>query len=123
MLISRSTTAAVSAFATFRSLSLWRFASLLFELGGQLEALEPIGPEAFEKFAQLAQSLRPGAVDAASSLAALVDQAGVPQDRQMLGDRRPCDLEARSDLSGTQLGVAKVSEDFATAGLGDCANC
>src|SRR6266550_1152335 len=103
MRTSRSTIAAVSALAILRSLSLWGVATLLIELRRQFEALEPVSPEVIEEFAQLGHSLWPGAIKAAGSVAPLVQQAGVAQHRDVLGDCRAGDVEARGDLSGAQL--------------------
>jgi hypothetical protein len=70
---------------------------------GFLQAFQPFVPERFEKRLQVVEALRAKAVQPARSLAPLGDQTGFAQHPQVLGNGRPCDLEARGDLAGGQL--------------------
>src|ERR1700680_1944814 len=71
-----------------------------------LQAAQSGGPEAFEVFAQLGQSLRPRPVDDAGRIPAALEEAGVDEHPEMLGDGRTAELEMRRDLPGCKLVVA-----------------
>jgi hypothetical protein len=92
---------------------------LLFELGGELQPPEPVGPESIEELTQVGEALGARAVEAARSIAALAEQTGGAQHRDVLGDRGACHLEAGGNLTGAQLSVAHEGEDLAAAGLGN----
>src|SRR6266540_4496513 len=97
ILISRSTTAATSGCSTATS------PPSFLEFRRFLQAFQSLVPERFEKRLQVVEALRAKAVQPASSLAPLGYQTGLPQHPQVLGDGRPCDLEAGSDFAGGQL--------------------
>jgi hypothetical protein len=82
-----------------------------------LEALEASSPEGIEERSQLAEPLRACDVEAARPLAALAQQAGALQDRQVLGDRGPRHVEVGGDLTGGELAVTDESKDLAPARL------
>jgi hypothetical protein len=92
---------------------------LLFQLGGQLEPLETIVPEAIEEAPELGQPLGAGLVEPARPFAALAQQPGLLEHGQVLGDGRARDLEARGDLTRAQLAIPHELEDLAPVRLGD----
>src|SRR5262249_26423658 len=96
MLTSTSTAVPVSAFATL-------VPPLLLQLGSQPQPLETIGPELVQEVAQTGKWLRARPIEPAGAVAALAEQAGLAQRRQVLGDSRPGDVEARGDLARAQL--------------------
>jgi hypothetical protein len=92
---------------------------LLFQLGGQLQPLETIGPELVDVLAESREALWASAVEAPDALAALVQQPGLPQHGQVLRDGRPGDLEVGCDLACAQLVIPDEAEDLAPARLGE----
>src|SRR5687768_1258835 len=89
-LTSISTAAAVSALATLVS-------PLLFELGGELQPREAVGPELAEEVLEVGHALGAGAVEPAGALAPLAEEAGVLEHGEMLGDGRAGDVEFGGD--------------------------
>ena len=85
-------------------------------LDGVLEVGQAVVPERVQPAPELAGRLWSGSVQAASAERANVDQPGVLQDRQVLGDRRPRDLEPGGDLAGRQFPIANKTEDLPPGG-------
>src|SRR5215467_3352231 len=67
----------------------------LLSLGVALQHLQPLVPEPLEELLQLGEPLGAGAVEAPRAVPSLVHEPCLPQDGQVLRDRRPRDLEVR----------------------------
>src|ERR687895_1568603 len=118
-----NTVAGPAAIRTSRSTMLRSSTCIAFppflELGRQRQALQSLCPEALHELAQPAKPLRHRPVETPGSLPALHDQSGFLQHRQVLGDRRPRDLELGRDLTGGELRIPDELEDAPAARLGD----
>src|SRR6266568_4516628 len=84
------------------------------------ECFEPHVPELLEEVLELGEPFGTYAVQASGAVASLAHEPRLLQDVQVLGDRRPRDVEVRCDLAGAQLVVADEPEDLAPPGRGDC---
>src|SRR3954449_4084575 len=73
--------------------------ALLLCLGGAFEPLEPNRQHLGEEAVQVSHPLGAHAVHAARAVSALVDQAGLAQHLQVLGDRRLGQREVRHDVA------------------------
>jgi len=91
---------------------------LLLQLGGDLEPLEAIGPEAVEKPLELGQALGARPVQPARPVAPLDKETRFPQHGEVLGDGRSRDVEPSRDLARAQLRVPDELEDLAPVRLG-----
>jgi hypothetical protein len=78
-------------------------------------AAERGGPHRVDLGAHLGQALRPRAVPAAGTVAALVHQARLEQHAQVVRDRLPRDVEALGDLAGGALAVRDQRHHLAPA--------
>src|ERR671935_2561791 len=107
----RSTTVASVVASMLLPLLLFRFA---------FECLEPGVPEAFEEVLEPREPFSPGSVQASRAVASLVHEPRLLQDVQMLGDRRPRDVEVGCDLAGSELAVADEREDLPSPWGGNC---
>src|SRR5919202_5407846 len=85
-------------------------ASLLL-LRFAFERVEPDVPECLEELPEVCEPFRPCAVQAARSVASLAHEPRLLQDVQVLGDRRPRDVEVRRDLAGAELVVPYERQD------------
>src|SRR5262245_1844449 len=92
-------------------------ALLLFCLA--FECLEPDVPEALEEVSELDEPFGTCAVEASGAVASFAHEPRLLQDVQVLGDRRPRDLEVRRDLAGAELAVADEAQNRAPSRLGD----
>ena len=84
-----------------------------------LERLEPRVPEFLQELLQLGEPLGSRLVEAPGAVASLVHEPRLLQDRQVLGDRRPRDVEVLGDLARRQLRVADERQDLAPPGRSD----
>src|SRR5512132_1754065 len=96
---------------------------LLLLLCFAFECPEPDVPEALQEVPELDQALRSRPVEAPGAVASLAHEPRLLQDVQMLGDRRPRDLEVRRDLAGAELVLADEAQDRAPSRLGDGFQC
>src|SRR5436190_8854412 len=87
------------------------------------ECLEPGIPESFEEVPELAEPFGTCPVEAPGAVASLAHDPRLLEDVQVLGDRRPGDLEVRRDLAGAELLVADEAQDRAPSRLGDGFDC
>src|SRR3954453_12413335 len=83
----------------------------LLSFGLAPERVEPFVPEAVEELLQLREAFRARLVQAPGAVAPLTHESRLLQDGQVLRDRRPCDVEVRSDLTRRQLVVADERQD------------
>src|SRR5204862_179286 len=83
------------------------------------ECLEPDVPEALEEVPYLHEPFGTCPVEAPGAVASLAHEPRLLQDVQVLGDRRPRDLEVRRDLAGAELSVADEAQDRAPSRLCD----
>src|SRR4051812_39187521 len=90
----------------------------LLSFGFALERVEALTPELVEERPQLDEAFRPRAIQAPGSVASLAHEPRLLQDAQMLGDRRPRELEMRRDLARGQLAVRDELHDRAPVRLG-----
>src|SRR3984885_4554646 len=74
-------------------------------------------PEGVELIAQRGHGHRIEPVDAPGAGRALTDQAGVLQDLQVLGDRRPADRQFRGQLSHRLRPVGQAADDGAPGAI------
>jgi len=93
---------------------------LFLVLGGCFESTQALGPEDLEITPELGDGLGPGAIKALRPVSALGDQARLLQDAQVLGDRRPRDVEPAGDLADRELLARDEAKDLAAAGLTEC---
>src|SRR5215210_6982640 len=84
-----------------------------------LECLEPLVPELVEKRLQLRKPFRPGLVEAPRAAAPLAHETRLPEDVEVLGHRRPRDVEVRRDLPRRELPGSHEGEDPAPPRRGD----
>src|SRR5436190_10867769 len=87
------------------------------------ECLEPGIPEFFEEVPELAEPLGTRPVEASGAVASFAHEPRLLEDVQVLGDRRPRDLEVRRDLSGAELSVADEAQDRAPSRFCDRFEC
>src|SRR5258705_7767357 len=87
------------------------------------ECLEPDVPELLEEVLELGQPFGTCSVQAPRAVASLAHEPRLLQNVQVLGDRRPRDVEMGSDLPGAELVVAHEREDLPPPGRGDCFEC
>src|SRR5215471_3355096 len=99
---SSRSTAVVSVVASMLLLLSFRFA---------LERLEALVPEPLEELPQLSEPLGPGPVQPPRAVASLAHEPRLLEDVQMLGDRRPRDVEVRRDLARRELAVPDERKD------------
>src|SRR6185312_15838961 len=92
----------------------------LLSFGFPFECFEAVVPELVEERLERREPLRAHAVETPRSVPTLGHESRLLQERQVLRDRRPRDVEPRRDLAGRQLGVANEGEDLPTARPGDC---
>src|SRR2546427_12310872 len=83
------------------------------------ECLEPDVPELLEEVLELGKPFRTCPVQASRAVASLAHEPRLLQDVQVLGDRRPRDVEVGCDLAGAQLAVADECEDLSPSWCGD----
>src|SRR5580693_8240444 len=84
-----------------------------------LEAVERVGPELVEHGAHGLQRGRLKTVEPAGALAALLEQAGPLEHREVLADRLLRQGEVRGDLSGRELRVLNEPDDLAPVRVGE----
>src|SRR5437660_6080494 len=83
------------------------------------ECLEPHVPELLQEVLELGEPVGTYSVQAPRAVASLAHEPRLLQDVQMLGDRRPRDVEVGRDLAGAQLLVANEPEDLTPPRRGD----
>src|SRR5205823_4407803 len=93
--------------------------SALLVLGRLLEALQTGRYDLGEEAVQVGQPLWAHAVQATRAVAALADQARLPEHLEVLGDRGLGDGEARGDLAGTSLAGGQQAQDLSPRRLRD----
>src|SRR6266567_361082 len=76
---------------------------LLLSLGLALECVEALVPELFEERLHLGQTFRSRPVKTPRTVASLAHEPRLLQDVQVLGDRRPGDVEMGFDLACGEL--------------------
>jgi hypothetical protein len=91
----------------------------LLGLGEALQGVEPSPPRAFEIAAEGAQRPLSGAVISVPAVPADVDQSGVSEHLQVLGNRSEGDLEPCGEVPGAPLVVPDQAEDFSPPGQGE----
>ena len=94
---------------------------LSFDLA--LERLEPGIPELLEELLQGGEAFGPRPVEASGAVSSLAHEPGLPQDVQVLGDRRPRDGEMRRDLARGQLDIPNERQDTAPVRRRDRLEC
>src|SRR6516162_7671143 len=72
-------------------------------LGRRLEAGQVLGPELLDEGPGVSERLGTGAVEPPVPVSSLGHEACLPEDRQVLRDRRPAHIEVRRDLAGGEL--------------------
>src|SRR5258708_39920307 len=87
-------------------------------LDGFLQAAEGVGPELGEQLAQRLKRLVAQRVEAAASLAALGEEAGLLEHADVQADRLLGKGEARRDLARRQLGALDEAQDLSAVGGG-----
>src|SRR4051794_22531518 len=87
------------------------------------ECVEPYVPELLEEVLELGKPFGTCSVHAPRAVASLAHEPRLLQDVQVLGDRRPRDVEVGRDLAGAQLVVADESEDLPPPRRGDGFEC
>src|ERR1041385_7309776 len=90
----------------------------LLSFGFAFERLEPLAPELVEKGLQLDETLGPRAVEAPGAVASLAHEPRLLQDAQVLGDRRPRQVEMLRDRAGRELVVGDEPQDRAAVRRG-----
>ena len=88
-------------------------------LGGGLQPRQGARPHRLHIGADVLEPLGARRVPAPRALAPLVDQAGLEQDPQVLGDRLAGDVEALGDVARGALALGDEPEHLATTGLGE----
>src|SRR6266487_6883324 len=96
---------------------------LLLLLRFAFECFESHVPELLEEILELGEPLGTYAVQASGAVASLAHEPRLLQDVQVLGDRRPRDVEVGCDLAGAQLVVADEREDLAAPRRRDGFEC
>src|SRR6266850_2144455 len=94
---------------------------LLFDFA--FECLEPDVPELLEEVLELGKPFGTCSVQAPRAVASLVHEPRLLQDVQVLGDRRPRDVEMGRDLAGAELAVADERENLSPSWCGDGFEC
>src|SRR2546429_4596985 len=84
------------------------------------ECFEPHVPELLEEVLELGEPFGTYPVQAPRAVPSLTHEPRLLQDVQVLGDRRPRDVEVRRDLAGAQLVVTDERENLTAPGRGDC---
>src|SRR6266480_5830377 len=87
------------------------------------ECLEPEVPELLQEVLDLDEPLGTCPVEAPGAVASLAHEPRLLQDVQVLGDRRPRDLEVRRDLAGAELSVTDEAQDRAPSRFCDGFEC
>src|SRR3954451_18750082 len=94
---------------------------LLFCLA--LEGAEALVQELLQEFPTLGQPFRSYPVEPPRPVASLAPEPRLLEDVQMLGNRRPGDVEVSGDLACRELAVADERQDLAAARAGDRFQC
>src|SRR6266508_5877301 len=96
---------------------------LLLLLRFAFECFEPDVPELLEEVLELGEPFGTCPVQPPGAVASLAHEPRLLQDVQVLGDRRPRDVEVRRDLPGAELVVADECENLPPPGRGNCFEC
>src|SRR5207247_6424908 len=91
----------------------------LLSLRFAFERLEPVAPELVEERLQLDEPFGTRAVQAPGAVASLAHEPRLLQHAQMLGDRRPRQVEVRRDRARGQLFVRDETKNRAPVRRGD----
>jgi hypothetical protein len=94
---------------------------LLFCFG--FKCVEPDVPELLEEVLELGKPFGTCSVEAPRTVASLAHEPRLLQNVQVLGDRRPRDVEVGCDLPGAELVVAHERENLPPPGRGNCFQC
>ena len=86
---------------------------LLF--GCCLEAPEAVVPERLEPGSKVRDACRPGTVPAPDAVTTFVDQPSLTEDREVLRDGRPGDVEPRGDRAPAVISRSRTSEQDGSA--------
>jgi hypothetical protein len=97
------------------------FLLLLFYFA--FEGVEPHVPELGEELLEIGEPFGTCPVQTPRAVASLAHEPRLLEDVQMLGNRRPRDVEVGRDLPGAKLAVADEREDLPPPGRGDCLEC
>jgi len=92
-------------------------------LGGDLQRTQTLGPEDLEGGPELRDGLGSRAVQALRPVPPLGDEAGLLQDAEVLGDRRPRDVEAARDVADRELLARDEPKDLAASGFAESGKC
>jgi hypothetical protein len=84
-----------------------------------LEANQTVTPQLVEELAHLREPIRIELIEAPRAVPSFRDEAGVLQNPEMLGDRRPADVEVLSDLAHAALIVTDEAQDLPAAREGE----
>src|SRR5205085_4172060 len=87
--------------------------------GRALEALQPGRQHLGEEAVKVGEALGADAVEPPRPVAALADEPRLLEHRQVLGDRRLRDGEARRDLARASFSLRQQPQDLPALGLGD----
>lgn len=82
-------------------------------LGCRLESRESLAPHLVQVVPDLRESFGSDAIHAPGAVASLVEQPGILQHPQVLGDRGPGHVEVRGDPTGAELIVSNETQDLA----------
>src|SRR5437763_13466829 len=96
---------------------------LLLLLRFAFECVQARAPELLEEVPELAEPFGTGAVQTPGAVASLAHEPRLLQDVQVLGDRRPRNVEVRRDLAGAELAVTDERQDPAPSRRCDRLQC
>jgi len=96
---------------------------LLLVLRGSFQGTQALGPEHLEGCPELGDGLGSRAVQTLRALAPLRHQACLLQDAEVLGDRRPRDIEPPRDVADRELLAGNQAKDLAASGLTKGCKC
>ena len=92
-------------------------------LRGSLQGTQTLGPEHLERCPKLGDGLGSCTVQTLRALAPLRHQACLLQDAEVLGDRRPRDIEPPRDVADRELLAGNQAKDLAASGLTKGCKC
>jgi hypothetical protein len=84
-----------------------------------LEANQTVTPQLVEELAHLREPIRIELIEAPRAIASFRDEPGVLQNAEVLGDRRPADVEVLRDLAHAALIVTDEAQDLPASREGE----
>src|SRR5438105_5954723 len=108
---------------TFVSTAMLAPPLLLFAFSRGFQGAQALRPVRLERSPELSDRLGPRAVQALRSVPPLGHQTGLPQDAQVLGHRRPGDVEAARDLADGELSARDEPQNLSPARLAERRKC